>query len=79
MSRRSDILKETYRMERHVEGGFFSEVYTAPFAHGHRPLAGSIFYLLDAGEVFAIYVLSEYYGFIRSTAMRSGISTRAAA
>ncbi len=51
MSRRSDILKETYRMERHVEGGFFSEVYTAPFAHGHRPLAGSIFYLLDAGEV----------------------------
>ena len=51
MSQRSDILKETYRMERHVEGGSFSEMYTAPFEHERRPLAGSIYYLLDAGEL----------------------------
>lgn len=51
MSGRSDKLRETYRMQRHVEGGFFSEMYTAPFTHDQRPLAGSIFYLLDAGEI----------------------------
>lgn len=51
MSQRAELLKETYHMERHVEGGFFSEMYTAPFEHGLRPLAGSIYYLLDAGEV----------------------------
>ena len=51
MSERADFLKKLYRMERHVEGGFFSEMYTAPFEHERRPLAGSIYYLLDAGEV----------------------------
>ena len=51
MQSRADILKETYQMERHVEGGSFCEAYTAPFAQEGRPLAGSIYYLLDAGEV----------------------------
>ena len=55
MRRRSDILKETYHMIRHVEGGFFSEAYTAPFAQDGRPLAGSIYYLLDAGEVSRLH------------------------
>ena len=51
MSQRSDTLKALYGMERHVEGGSFSEMYTSPLARGGRPLAGSIYYLLDAGEV----------------------------
>ena len=55
MSQRSELLKEKYHMERHVEGGFFSEMYTAPFEHEHRPLAGSIYYLLDAGEVSRLH------------------------
>lgn len=55
MSQRSDELKKLYQMERHVEGGFFSEAYTAPFTHDDRPLAGSIYYLLDAGEVSRLH------------------------
>ena len=51
MKRRADVLKEACRLEKHVEGGWFSEVYTAPFEKDGRPLAGSIYFLLDAGEV----------------------------
>ena len=51
MQSRSEELKAAYRMERHVEGGAFCEWYTAPFLHDGRPLAGSIYYLLDAGEL----------------------------
>lgn len=50
MKSRTDILKESYRLERHPEGGWFSEVYTAPFEMDGRALAGSIYFLLDAGE-----------------------------
>ena len=51
MENRALLLKQTYQMERHVESGFFSEAYTAPFAHAQRPFAGRIYYLLDAGEI----------------------------
>ncbi len=51
MQSRSEELKAAYRMERHVEGGAFCEWYTAPFSRDGRPLAGSIYYLLGAGEV----------------------------
>ena len=49
--RRADELKKIYELEPHIEGGFFSEVYTAPFEKEGRALAGSIYFLLDAGEV----------------------------
>ena len=48
---RTAYLKEFYDLKAHVEGGSFSEVYTAPFEKEGRPLAGSIFFLLDAGEI----------------------------
>ena len=51
MSARTDILKQTYNLEQHPEGGWFAEVYTAPFEKEGRPLAGSIYFLLDAGEL----------------------------
>ncbi len=51
MRLRSDILKEIYKLEAHPEGGWFAEVYTAPFEKDGRALAGSIYFLLDAGEV----------------------------
>lgn len=51
MRLRSDELKEIYKLEAHPEGGWFAEVYTAPFEKDGRALAGSIYFLLDAGEV----------------------------
>ena len=55
MSGRAEILKETYHLDRHVEGGFFSEAYTSSFRKYGRSLAGSIYYLLDAGEVSRLH------------------------
>ena len=50
MKTRTEQLKEIYRLEAHPEGGWFAEVYTAPFEKDERALAGSIYFLLDAGE-----------------------------
>ena len=47
---RAQELIEGYGLKRHPEGGWFAEVYTAPFEKEGRPLAGSIYFLLDAGE-----------------------------
>ena len=44
-------LKNVYKLEEHVEGGFFSEVYSAPFEKDGRALAGSIYFLLDKNEI----------------------------
>ena len=49
--KRADELKRAYRLEPHPEGGWFSESYTAPFEKDGRSLAGSIYFLLDAGEI----------------------------
>ena len=57
MSQATEKLIETYHMKKHVEGGYFSEVYTAPAAPGGRPPAGSIYYLLDAGNVCVFHQL----------------------
>jgi predicted cupin superfamily sugar epimerase len=48
---RAEELKRQYNLEKHVEGGWFAEYYTAPFKEGGRPLAGSIYFLLDRGEI----------------------------
>ena len=49
MKARTEQLKEAYRLEAHPEGGWFAEVYTAPSEKDGRKLAGSIYFLLDAG------------------------------
>ena len=49
--RRAEFLKEVYSLRPHEEGGHFAEVYTAPFEKDGRPLAGSIYFLLDRDEV----------------------------
>ena len=51
MSAGADKLKETYNLQQHPEGGWFAEVYTAPFDKDGRPLAGSIYFLLDKDEI----------------------------
>ncbi len=48
---RSDELKKCYALEKHPEGGWFSEVYTSEDTSGGRPLAGSIYFLLDKGDI----------------------------
>ena len=44
-------IKEKYRLREHVEGGWFAEVYTSPADKDGRPLMGSIYFLLDAGQI----------------------------
>ena len=44
-------LKATYQLQRHPEGGWFSEVYTAPFLSEGRALMGSIYFLLAGNEI----------------------------
>lgn len=50
---------ETLQLEPHPEGGYFAEIYTSHDSCRQgpetRPLAGSIYYLLDAGAVSAYH------------------------
>lgn len=48
---RVNELKQVYRLTPHPEGGWFSEMYTAPFLMQGRPTAGSIFFLLEKGDL----------------------------
>lgn len=57
ISFRTAELKEVYALEQHSEGGWFSEVYTAPFENDGRSYAGSIYFLLDAGEISHLHWL----------------------
>ncbi len=44
--------KDAYNLQKHSEGGWFAEIYTAPFRQKNkRATAGSIYFLLDKGEV----------------------------
>ena len=72
MDNRVELLKEAYHMVKHVEGGCFSEVYTAPFEQNGRPLAGSIYYLLGAGETCVFHQIDcdEIYYYHEGCGMR---------
>lgn len=47
---RADQLKRSYKLKPHPEGGWFAEMYTAPFSDGGRATAGSIVFLLEGEE-----------------------------
>ncbi len=49
--KRAEEIKEEYNLEKHPEGGWFSESYTAPFESGNRSLMGSIYFLLEGDEI----------------------------
>ena len=51
MENRAEILKEKYSLERHPEGGWFSEVYTSPFESGTRAFMGSICFLIEGEDI----------------------------
>ena len=48
---RIDELKSHYKLDKHPEGGWFSECYTSKGEHEGRSFAGSIYFLLEADEV----------------------------
>ena len=47
----AEALKKTYSLQGHSEGGWFAEIYTAPFKRKGRATAGSIYFLLDKDDV----------------------------
>ena len=52
-------MADALKLEKHPEGGCFAEVYTAPVSFAEageqRPLAGSIYYLLDGTDISAFH------------------------
>lgn len=44
-------LKEKYNLEKHPEGGWFSESYTSPYSLEKRSYMGSIYFLLEGDEI----------------------------
>ena len=48
---RIDELKSHYNLEKHPEGGWFSECFTSKAARDNREYAGSIFFLLESDEI----------------------------
>jgi len=51
MSERIEELKKEYDLNKHVEGGSFVKVYTAPFEDMGRAYMGSIYFLLEKDEL----------------------------
>ncbi len=51
IDKRVEELKNFYSLEKHVEGGYFSEVYTSPFAQNDRATAGSIYFMLVKDDI----------------------------
>lgn len=47
----AEDFKAAYSLQRHTEGGWFAEIYTAPFTSENRATAGSICFLLDKDDV----------------------------
>ncbi len=55
---RSKELIESYALQAHPEGGYFSEVYTAPFMYSDtRETGGSIYFLLDQSDISHFHVI----------------------
>ena len=50
MARAEELIRK-YSLERHPEGGWFAEVYTSLFAHDKRAFMGSIYFLLEGGDI----------------------------
>ena len=51
MTERIERIRSYYGLQPHPEGGWFAEVYKAPFLHNGRALAGSIYFLLEKYEI----------------------------
>ena len=54
---RTDQLKESYHLQPHPEGGWFTEVWDASREMDGRPLAGSIYFLLQVEDISHLHVI----------------------
>lgn len=55
---RSEELIRHYKLQAHPEGGYFSEVYTAPYMYSDtRETGGSIYFLLDKEDISHFHVI----------------------
>ena len=75
MSEKKEILEESkkiiekYKLLPHVEGGYFIELYSSSSllkSSNDRPLAGSIYFLLDQNMTSLIFIelIVKKYGII---------------
>lgn len=56
--KRSEELIRHYDLQAHPEGGWFSEVYTAPYLYTDtRETGGSIYFLLNEGDISHFHVI----------------------
>ena len=60
MENRAEQLKEKYKLERHPEGGWFSETYTSPYEHEGRAFMGSIYFLLEGDDISHFHQIDCY-------------------
>ena len=51
MNPRAEALKQAYHLQAHPEGGWFAEMYTAPFVQQGRATMGSIYFLLAEKDI----------------------------
>lgn len=49
---------QTLKLEKHVEGGWFKEVYASDVIYDHRPTMTSIYFLLDETNFSAYHKLT---------------------
>lgn len=49
---------QTLKLEKHVEGGWFKEVYASDVIYDHRPTMTSIYFLLDETNFSAYHQLT---------------------
>lgn len=54
---RTEQLIQHFHLQKHPEGGWFSEVFTTDFQKNGRPLAGSIYFLLDQKDLSHFHVI----------------------
>ena len=76
---RAEELKQIYNLQGHEEGGYFAEVYTAPYEWAGRSTAGSIYFLLDRKNISHFHQLDcdevWYFhegGGVKITALENG-------
>lgn len=54
---RTEQLIQHFHLQKHPEGGWFSEVFTTDFQKDDRSLAGSIYFLLDRNDLSHFHVI----------------------
>ena len=75
---RAEELRTALHLTPHPEGGAFAEVYTSPVRSGGRPIAGSIYFLLEGEEISHLHQIDcdEIWFFHEGGGMRITVLDR---